>query len=245
MCSNPDTLSPAAWTVLTTAAAFAIDTPLPQALLRQALAGLGIPELAAALDTAEASLIAYAWLGRLVEAPDLLVAPPHARDAVRTRLGSDALFMQVQDGVAAVVYTALETAQTAQDHRQIASILPQAIGLAHEALARGSGLAAELSWLVGDLLARRGDTRAEPLLAAVVAADTGRPEQTLNVAGALVWLGAFAATRGDRSEGGRYYARAVALCAGRLGPNHWITRDTRAAMQRLLGQDGWPSPAAA
>ena len=244
MCSHPDTLSPAAWTVLITAAAFAPDTPLPQALLRQALDGVGIPELAD-LDTIEASLLAQAWLGRLVEGPDLLVVPPYARDAARRRLGSDAHFVSVQDGVAALVYTALETAQTAQDHRQIVAFLPQAIALAHEALARNSGLAAELAWLVGDLLARWGDTRAEPLLAAVVATDTGAPDQTLNVAGALVWLGAFAATRGDRSEGGRYYARAVALCADRLGPDHWITRDTRAAMQRLLGRDGWPSPAAA
>jgi hypothetical protein len=242
MPGETDTLAPAAWTLLTTAAAFALDTPLPRALLRQVLDGTDIPELAEALDAAEGWLIAQAWLGRLEEGPELLVVPPHAREAVRARLGNDALFAKVQDGVVAVVYTALEAAQTTQDADRIAAVLLQAVGVAHEALARGSDLAIDLAWLAGDMLARLGDTRAEPLLAAVVAADTGSAEETLSVAGALVWLGAFAAARGDRAQGGTYYARAVTICASRLGPDHWITQDTRATMLRVLGRDGWPAP---
>jgi hypothetical protein len=242
MPTDTDTLAPAAWTLLTTAAAFAPDTPLPRALLRQTLDGMDVPGLAESLDAAEAWLIAQAWLGRLTEDPELLIVPPQARAAVRARLGNDALFAQLQDGVAAVVYAALEAAQTAQNVDQIAAILLQAVGVAREAIARGSELAADLAWLAGDMLARLGDAQAEPLLAAVVAADTGSAENTLSVAGALVWLGAFAVARGDRTQGGAYYARAVTICASRLGSEHWITRDTRATMQRVLGRDGWPAP---
>jgi hypothetical protein len=234
-------LAPTAWTLLTTAAAFALDTPLPRALLRQVLEGADTPGLAEALEAAEAWLLAQAWLGRLEDEPELLVVPPHAREAVQARLGNEALFAQVQDGVAAAIYDTLETAREGQDADQIAAILLQAAGAAREAIARGSDLAADLAWLAGDTLARLGDTRAEPLLAAVVAADTGSAEDTLSVAGALVWLGAFAAARGDRVQGGTYYARAVTICASRLGPDHWITLDTRAAMERVLGRDGWPA----
>ena len=38
--------APSAWTLLTTAAAFALDTPLPRVLLRQVLQGADAPGLA-------------------------------------------------------------------------------------------------------------------------------------------------------------------------------------------------------